>query len=532
MKQVEREKDGFKDKSSELEKRLDSETSARVLEEAKKKHEDASQELCERLNCELQKQTTLFAELEESRKKLDEKEKCWSTIEGANKKLEANMKDLQTHLYEETNEKDVAINNSKKLQTELTTLQATVAEANNNISCLTSIKTKLEAELKEAKSEAEELIAAKAGLESKLEGVKERLVEEQQVKSAVEEAIIKKDQEIVGVKRQLVDANEKIVNLEKEKNTLEARLQDAFFTFKEYEERLDSEKAKKKLQAQQHREYLKSLKSPFSTVDHKLSVGSREMKRDQNQHLMICNWSDSSVVEWDPQTSRTINSVKLDSNPNSIAIDSEGNQWIVCEDYTVRKRQREDQEFVIQFTLDRSTKIYRIAVTKKGKEVIIQNNEKDQIEIWEQTIATTSDGWFWNTTTTTQKKWKQTRCISSPFGSKFNIMGQIVVDSRDRIIVCDSNNNRVVVLTDELKDVIDISTRFKFDGPFGVAVDEMDNIFVAERKTKRVVVFDCEGNHLNTFNHSLDSVFYLAVVNDSIYVKDLYEALMQELKLK
>jgi len=414
-----------------------------------------------------------------------------ASFENDNKQLQAELNDLQTRLNEETS-------NSKKLSIELTALQATVEEANSNITFLTSAKKKLEAELNETKSETEELIAAKAVLESKLERFKE-------------------------------EADEKMEKLEKEKNALKAQLQDALFKIESSEERAGKNGKKKLEQVQQHREYLKSLKSPISTLDHKLSFMSRDMKCNQKQHLMICNMEDSSVVEWDPQTSRTINSVKLDSNPNSIAIDFEGNQWIVCSDGTVRKRQREDQEFVIQFTLDRSTKIYRIRVTKKGK-VIIQNNEKVQIEIWEQSIATSSDGWFWNTTTTTQKKWKQTRCISSSFGSKFDYMGQFVVDSRDRIIVCNSNNNRVVVLTDELKDVIDLSTRFKFDDLQAVAVDEMDNIFVAEWKSKRVVVFDCEGNHLNTFNHSIECE-YIEVMNDSIYVK-YFLGDIQELKLK
>jgi len=72
----------------------------------------------------------------------------------------------------------------------------------------------------------------------------------------------------------------------------------------------------------------------------------------------------------EPQSCQVINSVKLDSKPNSLAIDKEDNQWIVCEDSTVRKRQREDQQFVIQFTFDqRGT--YRIGgVTTKGKLVI------------------------------------------------------------------------------------------------------------------------------------------------------------------
>jgi len=251
------------------------------------------------------------------------------------------------------------------------------------------------------------------------------------------------------------------------------------------------------------------------------------MKCNRKGHLMICNDDDLSVVEWDPQTSQILDSVKLDSIVHSIALDNEDNQWIVCNDDTVRKRQREDQEFIVQFTLDRSDMIYRIAVTKQGK-LVIRNCGENQIEIWELVIRSPAEKWFRNRKTT--KKWKQTRRVSSSFRSNFRDLEQIKVDSRDRIIICDRGNNRVVVLTDELKDVIDLSTRFKFDRPWGLAVDEMDNIFVAERNTQRLVVFDCEGNHLNTFHHSLDHVFYVEVMGDSIYVKNNVE--MEELKIR
>jgi len=439
----------------------------------------------EKANLEFEEQQrVLTVDLVESRNKLAETVKSLSALEKANKKLEGDINDLHTRLKDETNGKNTA---------------------NNNVASLAAAKKKLAAELDKANKGSEELVAAKARLESELQKVKKQLVEEQDFKIVAEEVRRMKNQEIF--------------KLETEKKVLEAQLQDALSQSKE---RQAIKEAKKKLGL---REYLK-FQSVISSAVCTLSFESSGMKRNQKQHLVMCNWSGSSIVEWDPQTSQILNSIQLDSKPHSIAIDNEDNQWIVCSDRTVRKRQREGPQFVIQFTLDRSdTMQFRIGVTKKGK-IVIGSSLYDSIYIWEQT--TTSEGWFWNTTT--NLKWTRTQRVTSSFDSNFDELQQIVVDSRDRIIVCDEDNNRVVVLTDELKDVIDLSAQFKFHRPCGVAVDERNNVFVAEWDTKRVVVFDEEGNHLNTFKHSLECVYYVEVIGDSIYVKNNNS--IEELKIK
>jgi len=476
------------------------------LQLEKDQSNEISTELKNRLQNELEKSVKFNQQLEEQNSALvdilNKSQKYVSTLEYNNENLRADIKGLKTRLTEETDEKDIANNKSKMLLYELNALEAAFENATVHINSLTAAKCKIEEELDEAHHH--------------LETFKKQLLEEQNINRIAES-------EIVNLKKILNNANEEIAKLEKRKTDLEARLQEVFLKLKE----------EPKERANQYMELLKSLNSAISTTKCAFPFKSRDIRRNQNHHLVMCNMDDSSIVECDPQTTQILNSFQLDSKPYSITIDKEENQWIVCGDSTVRKRQRGDRMFVTQFTLYRSyflrDYLHRIAVTKKGK-LVVGNLEKNQIEIWEQATSTTTitTPKLWNTTTTIftiTQTWKQTLCVSN-----FDRLGEIKVDSRDRIIVCDSNNNRVVVLTDELKGVIDLSARFKFDRPYGVAVDEMDNIFVAEEYTKRVVVFDCEGNHLNTFKHSLRDVRCVEVMNDSIYVKDKHKK-MEALKM-
>jgi len=241
------------------------------------------------------------------------------------------------------------------------------------------------------------------------------------------------------------------------------------------------------------------------------------MKGNSQRRLFFCDYDNESVVEWDTENSQIVNVFTLDSSPKSIAIDNEGSQWIFCEDWSVRKKRQHGQQFIVEFDIQGLVKWIhggnRVIVTKKPKVL------------------------FWTTSSITvyEKRtqgpaWINTRTVFDSFRSSFAGLKGIAVDSTDRIILCDSHNERVLVLTDELKDVIDLSTRFEFDEPQGVAVDEMDNIFVVEWTTKRIIVFDREGNHLNTLKHSLDYANYIEVMGDSVYVK--YEDQLEVLKLK
>ena len=65
------------------------------------------------------------------------------------------------------------------------------------------------------------------------------------------------------------------------------------------------------------------------------------------------------------------------------------------------------------------------------------------------------------------------------------------------IYIADTNNNRIVVLDNAMKNVLHIITTFKngekddtFKSPYGVAVSEKGWVYIADQKNKRVVVLD------------------------------------------
>jgi len=105
---------------------------------------------------------------------------------------------------------------------------------------------------------------------------------------------------------------------------------------------------------------------------------------------------------------------------------------------------------------------------------------------------------------------------------QFKILHGIAVDSSDRIIVIDTNNNRI--------QVFDSSGNFLFkfrSSGLGVAADSSDRIIVAESRNNSIRVLDSSGNFLFRFGSSgsgdgqFNSPFRVAVdSSDRIIVAD------------
>lgn len=222
-----------------------------------------------------------------------------------------------------------------------------------------------------------------------------------------------------------------------------------------------------------------------------------DIKRERDHLLLV---QQNLILTYEPQQKIVLEIVVFEGM-RAVTSDMDQTTWILCADKTVRMSKKRQNGFFTQFAVTHDFG-RSIAVTKKRRVVLLT----DQIEIYEQSPSS---------------KWSRNLALSSPINRKFSFSAgsHLAVDSMDRTIVCDKDNHRVVVLSEDFKDEIDLSTRFQFDYPAAVALDEMDNIFVAESNSKRVVMFDQNGNYLKAFHHSLD--YYastLAVLDDSIYV--------------
>ena len=98
----------------------------------------------------------------------------------------------------------------------------------------------------------------------------------------------------------------------------------------------------------------------------------------------------------------------------------------------------------------------------------------------------------------------------STFGSKgygngeFNSPLGVAVDSKDRIIVADTNNHRIQIFDSDGNFVSSFgslgSGDGRFDSPSGVATDSNDRIIVADYDNHRVQIFDSDGNFVSSFD--------------------------------
>ena len=92
----------------------------------------------------------------------------------------------------------------------------------------------------------------------------------------------------------------------------------------------------------------------------------------------------------------------------------------------------------------------------------------------------------------------------APLGSLNNPQDLCVSDSGD-IYIADTNNDRVIVVANDLKTVRKIITGFTRDGveetfsrPSGVAVSEKNQIYIADSQNRRIVVLEEDGTFVKT----------------------------------
>jgi len=99
------------------------------------------------------------------------------------------------------------------------------------------------------------------------------------------------------------------------------------------------------------------------------------------------------------------------------------------------------------------------------------------------------------------------------FGQQGSAIGQfnfplgMIVDSQDRLIIADAQNNRIQIC-DEFGSC-EAFGRYgeapgQFINPHGVAVDEQDRIYTVETHTHRVQIFDRNGNRVGGFGRNGD----------------------------
>ena len=91
-------------------------------------------------------------------------------------------------------------------------------------------------------------------------------------------------------------------------------------------------------------------------------------------------------------------------------------------------------------------------------------------------------------------------------GVKFPV--SVAINSIGEIIVTEPGNNDMVVLDKEgkrLKSVKESSHDIDIKNPRGVAVDDADNIYIADRGSKRVIKLDTNLNILNKIDTKQDS---------------------------
>lgn len=114
-----------------------------------------------------------------------------------------------------------------------------------------------------------------------------------------------------------------------------------------------------------------------------------------------------------------------------------------------------------------------------------------------------------------------------------------------RIYVADTGNNRIVVLDENMKQVLNVITTFDNDGaedsfkqPYGVFVSEKNEIYVADSQNNRIVVLDQQGKLIkivsNPKSESLDDGYVFVPLKiavdyaDRIYViaQNMFEGIM------
>ena len=120
----------------------------------------------------------------------------------------------------------------------------------------------------------------------------------------------------------------------------------------------------------------------------------------------------------------------------------------------------------------------------------------------------------------------------------FNGPWGVAVNERNEIAVTDSENNRIQVFSSDGTVLRSFGTKGdkqgKFKFPFGIAVDKNGNIIVADCRNHRVQCFSEQGGHLNTFSkkgsldHQLNNPVGLSLDSDgNVIVADAHNKLIK-----
>jgi len=113
------------------------------------------------------------------------------------------------------------------------------------------------------------------------------------------------------------------------------------------------------------------------------------------------------------------------------------------------------------------------------------------------------------------------------------------------IYICDTGNNRIVVLDNKMQNVLRIIANFdndgkadKFNQPYGVCVSENNKLYVADSQNRRIVVMETDGSYIkkidNPQSESLDDGYVFTPLKvtvdyaDRVYViaSGMFEGIM------
>lgn len=88
---------------------------------------------------------------------------------------------------------------------------------------------------------------------------------------------------------------------------------------------------------------------------------------------------------------------------------------------------------------------------------------------------------------------------------KFLTPQDLCKDAAGNVYIADTGNNRIVVLTPDLKTVVNVITTFDnngqedgFNQPYGVCVSENEKLYVADSQNRRVVILEKDGTFVGT----------------------------------
>jgi len=217
----------------------------------------------------------------------------------------------------------------------------------------------------------------------------------------------------------------------------------------------------------------------------------------------------------------------------AITRDHESRLLVICEDGTVKRLAAngdddddDNRQLVDLIKLHGGSIYYKFIATaayqRSGRRrVFVNDYGEPKIEV----IETSSIALNKHIITSAITKFN-TSLLSTPAG--------VAVDSKGRLILCDYGSNRVLIYSSEelIRSHADLSLEYKFEGPWVVAVDHMDNIFIGEWSSGHIVCFDEDGKHLNTFTTKVMGIHGITVTpNGCIYVHQYKGGVIEEIKI-